>query len=277
MSEENKEVVEPDKVEDQPSTTTDEPVVEEPVENPTEDNTEPANEEPAEEPTDDPDEPKSEDEEEAEDTEEPDLEYNEYEDPALRQMVKILKGNEIPVEVTNDIFGEAIESGDLSKVKVDLLKEKIGDEDAETVMVMANAYAGGKFAEFAEINKSAYEITGGKANYDNMKAWAQEKEKSDPEFAKEMAEIRTLVDTGSQKAIKAAVTELFDVYKSDPNTTIEADLTQGDSANGKSGIKPISRREHGRLVEEAVKKGTYEQEKQKIWAMRQEGIKQNIN
>lgn len=275
MSEENKDVVEPDKVEDQ-TPATDEPVAEEPVETPAEEPTEPASEEPAEEPTEEPEEPKSDDEPE-EDTEEPNLDYNEYEDPALRQMVKILKGKEIPVEVTNDIFGEAIESGDLSKVKVDLLKEQLGDEDAETVMVMAKAYAGGKFAEFAEIKKAASEITDGQQNYDNMKAWAQEKEKNDPEFAKEMAEIRTLVDTGSQKAIKAAVTELFEAYKADPNTTIEANLTKGDSANGKSGIKPISRREHGRLVEEAVKNGTYEQEKQKIWAMRQEGIKQNIN
>lgn len=275
MSEENKEVVEPDKVVD-PTPAADEPAAAEPAPTPQEP-AEPA-QEPTEEPTPEPaEEPAPTEEPEEEPQEEANLDYNEYEDPALRQMVKILKGKEIPVEVTNDVFGEAIETGDLSKVKLDVLKEQLGEEDAETVMVMATAYAKGKFSEFAEINKTAYDITGGQQNYDNMKAWAQAKEKSDPEFAKEMAEIRTLVDTGSPKAIKAAVTELFEVYKADPNTTIEADLTQGDSANGKAGIKPISRREHGRLVDEAIKKGTYEQEKQKFWAMRQEGIKQNIN
>jgi hypothetical protein len=275
MSEENKEVVEPDKVVD-PTPATDEPAAAEPAPTPQEP-AEPA-QEPTEEPTPEPaEEPAPAEEPEEEPQEEANLDYNEYEDPALRQMVKILKGKEIPVEVTNDVFGEAIETRDLSKVKLDVLKEHLGEEDAETVMVMATAYAKGKFSEFAEINKTAYDITGGQQNYDNMKAWAQAKEQSDPEFAKEMAEIRALVDTGSPKAIKAAVTELFEVYKADPNTTIEADLTQGDSANGKAGIKPISRREHGRLVDEAIKKGTYEQEKQKFWAMRQEGIKQNIN
>jgi len=276
MAEENTDVEVP--VEEEVQTpAADEPAADPAPETPQEPAAEPAEETPAEEeptPEEEPEEPAPDEEEP---TEEPDLEYTEYEDPALRQVVKILKSKEIPVEVTNDVFGEAIETGDLSKVKLDVLKEKLGEEDTETVMVMVNAYAKGKFAEFAETAKTAYEITGGQANYDNMKAWAAEKEKSDPDFAKEMAEIRTLVDTGSEKAIKAAVTELFEAYQADPDTTIEADLTVGDGKDGKSGIKPISRLEHGRLVEAAIKDGTYEAKRKQFDAMRKAGIKQNIN
>lgn len=250
-----------------------------PVDDPTpteEPNDAPA-EEPKEEPTDEPAEEPKDDGEPDEPEDEPDLSYNDYEDPALRQAVKILKDAKVPVEVTNKVFGEAVETGDLSKIDVELLKKSVGDDQAEAIMVMAGSYFNTTFTGFSNQQKAAYEITGGEENYTAMKEYAAEREKTDPEFAKEMKEIRALVDTGSEKAIKAAVTDLFNTYKNDPNTTIEADLMVGDSKGGNSGIKPLSRLEHGRLIQEAINKGTYEKEKPKLWAMRQEGIKQNIN
>ncbi len=215
-------------------------------------------------------------EDEGDDKEELNLNYNDYEDPALRQVVKTLVDSEIPVEVTNEIFGDAVESMDLTKVNRELLVEKVGEDKATQIMLMAENYMTKTYAAFDAHKKAAYELTGGQENYEAMSAWAEEKAKSDPEFAKEMAEIRALVDTGSTKAIVAGVKDLYSAYTNDPDTTVEADLLTGDKKNSDSGIKPISRLQYGQMVEKANNNGTYEQERKKLWAMRQEGIKQNI-
>ena len=265
-----------------------EEIVEQPEEQPTEtpevdETPEETPETPAEENTDDA--PKEEEKEEPEETpeeeesdedEEVDSEYTEYEHPALKQAVNLLKEAEISVEDANAIFAEAVESGDITKIDKKALVEKLGQDKADVVLVLAESYYNTQFSKFKAIKDEAFSLTGGEENFNSMTEWAKEKAKADPEFAKDLSEFRAMLDSNQPRAIKAAISELFEIYKQDPDTTIEADLTVGDKAASTAGVEPLSRSEYINLVEKAHREGNYEQVRASLWARRSAGKKKGI-
>lgn len=202
--------------------------------------------------------------------------YTEYANPTLKQVVGILKDAKVPVEVSNAIFAPALETGDMSKVDKKALVEALGADKAELVLVLAESYYKTEFENIKNITNSAYELVGGKEVYDAMREWVQIKETSDPDFAKDMVEIRNLIDTGTPRAVKAAVSELFDLYKKDPNTTVAASLIKGEKPDSTLGLEPLTRAEYTKLVTQANRNGTYEQVKDNLWARRQVGMKQGL-
>jgi hypothetical protein len=260
------------------------------VETPTEDPVEvPVDEAPVEEPTETPEETPTEDgaetpeeapvediPDESEDEDSQDTDYNEYEHPALKQAVNLLKGAKIPVGEANAIFASAIETGDITKVDKEALVAKVGADQAEVIMVLAQSYYTDSTAQFEALTSVAYEITGDADTYNQVKDWANTKAGTDPEFAKDLQEIRDLMDTQKPRAIQAAVSELFDMYKADPGTTIEASLETGDSVSGTSGVEPLSLRAFTNEIEKAHREGKYEQKKKQLWARRQAGKTQGI-
>lgn len=84
-----------------------------------------------------------------------------------------------------------------------------------------------------------------------------------------------MLDSGNLRSIKAAVRELFDMYKGDPNTTIAANLEVGDKAAGGS-VEPLSRTDYINEVEKAHRNGTYDEVSSALWTRRQAGIKKGI-
>lgn len=203
-------------------------------------------------------------------------EYNEYEHPALKQAVNILKEASLPVEETNAIFAEAIEAGDLGKVDKAALVDKLGNDKAETVLVLAQSYMDTVMGEVAAFKKAAYELTQGQENYDAMTKWANEKAATDAEFKTAYDDIRSMVDSKNTRAIKAAVTDLFSLYKNDPETTIVADLTVGDKAASTVGMEPLSRAEYTDALLKAQDEGKYAALAPELWKRRQAGMKAGI-
>lgn len=266
MSEEVKEEVpvEPQGSETPAETPAEETKTEEPKETPAENTDVPA------------DEPKEEaPQEEQGDNEEPEGEESGYvksDDPALNQVVTMLEGADVPLDVAEQIFAEAAESGDPSQINMDALIEAVGQEKADVIMLLANTAADKMKAMKSEL----FDMVGGQETFDGMREWALEKENADPEFAKDLAELRDMLDSKKPRQMRAAVQELFDMYAADPETTVSADLVKGDSAGRKSTVSPLTRAEFGRLSMEANEKGTYEKEKASLWARRQAGIKQGI-
>jgi len=203
-------------------------------------------------------------------------EYNEYEHPALKQAVNILKESELPVEEANAIFAEAVEAGDLGKVDKAALAEKIGADKAETVIVLAQSYMDKVMGEVNAFKEAAYDLTQGQENYDAMTKWANEKAATDAEFKTAYDDIRSMVDSKNTRAIKAAVTDLFTLYKNDPDTTIVADLTVGDKAASTVGMEPLSRAEYTDLLLKAQDEGKYQALAPELWKRRQAGMKAGI-
>jgi hypothetical protein len=216
-----------------------------------------------------------EDDEQSEETED-NSEYTSYEDPALKQVVRILEESEIPVAEANAIFMPAVESGDLSKINKQALVDRLGEDKADMVMVLAQSYYNTTFSEMKAIEQEAFKITGGEENYTAMQQWIADKAASDPEFAKDMEEFRSMVNTNKPRAVKAAITELFGMYRNDPNTTIEAEMEVGDSAPNAGQVEPLSRMEYAKEINKARRAGTYESVRASLWKRRQAGIKQGI-
>lgn len=215
--------------------------------------------------------PKEDESKESEDTG-----YLEYDSPVLQQAVSILKAADISAEDANAIFAEAATSGDLSKIDTTTLEERLGKGEAAIVLALAESHYGKEFSEMKAIKESAHALTGGEDNYNAMKDWAAEQSKADPEFATMMTEIREMVDSRQPRAVKAAVRELFDLYRQDPNTTIPADLQIGDSVPKGGDVTPTTRADYTKALNAAHKAGTYEKDRPAIWARRQAGMKQGI-
>lgn len=248
----------------------------EPTEQPTEEPSEPT--EPTEEPTeaDEPTEEEPSEEPTEEPTEEDDFDYTEYTDPARRQIVDILRESEIPVEEAQEFFAEALKTQDVTKINQEALREKLGDKKAELVMLLAESYYKGAFQEMQALKDKAFEVTGGEDNFNAIKEWAQGKAESDPEFAKDLEEIRGLIATETPRGVQAGMKALVDLYKADPNTTVPADLEVGDKAAGENTAQPLSRLDYAREVEKAMKKGNYDDVIGELKKRRQAGIKQGI-
>lgn len=217
-----------------------------------------------------------EDEESDEGDEDSESEYNSYDHPALKQAVTILEESGLAVEEANAIFSEAVETNDLSKIKKDALIEKIGKDKADVVLVLAESYYNTTFSAMEAIQTEVFSLTGGEDNFAAIKEWANEKAKTDTTFAKELAEIKEMIDTQKMRSVKAAITDLVDLYRQDPDTTTPANLEVGDKAAGKTAAQPLTRADYISEINKARKDGTYDKVSASLWSRRQAGMKQGI-
>lgn len=203
--------------------------------------------------------------------------YQEYEHPALRNAVNILKESGISVQDANAVFEKAVASGDLSQIDRKTLTEKLGKDKADLVLVLAESYYNTTFQQFKQLEAEAHSIVGGKDVFENMRAWVLNKEQTDAEFAKDVDDLRVMMNSGSKRATIAAVKELFTLYKADPNTTVAAKLEQGTgAARGAAGNGPLSRADYVAAIEKAHKEGTYDTQINQLWARRQAGMQQGL-
>ncbi len=203
-------------------------------------------------------------------------EYNEYDNPALKQVVNIMVDAELPVAEANAIFAEAAETGDLSKINKAALVEKLGQDKADVVLVLAESYYNTEFSSMKAIKDEVHKLVGGEDNFTNMSKWANDKAATDPAFAKDFSELKAMFDSKQPRAINAAAKELFELYKQDPGTTITASLEVGDAAVGSAGVEPMTRREYTEAVAKAHRNGTYEAERASLWARRSAGQRKGI-
>lgn len=181
------------------------------------------------------------------------LNYNEYEDPLLNQVTGMLKDAKVSVEDANAIFKEVAETGDFSKLDREALKKRLGEKSDIALALVENYF--NKQTKRAEAVKSiAVDVVGDAETFTQLTKWAKEKASIDQEFAAIFKDAVELVDTGKPMAVKSAVAELYQLYKSDPNTTIEADLNTPTSASGKPTIKPMSRVEYATARAEVHRK-----------------------
>lgn len=215
-------------------------------------------------------------EESAEDPSEEPEGYTEYSDPALSQVVDIMKGADISVEDANAIFKQAVDAQDLSKVDKAALVEKLGQKQADLVMVLAESYYNKTFSEMKAMKDLVTKEVGGEDSFEAMRTWAWGKADADPEFSKELTEIRGMIETKNPRIVKAAIKELYDMYRADPDTTIPADMQVGDKVASLTGVEPLTRAQYTDLVDKARKDGNYEKVSAQLWARRDAGIKKGI-
>tara|TARA_R110000851_G_scaffold25799_2_gene73941 strand:+ start:77 stop:895 length:819 start_codon:yes stop_codon:yes gene_type:complete len=246
-----------------------------PVEQPTEGGTEAPTEAPAEPEA---EESEQEDTEEGaeENTEEEKTEsgYTVYDDAASKHVISILENANVPVDTANEIFSAAVDSGDFSKIDVDKLVEAVGQEEADLALALVKTKFDANTDTIQAAQTVITDIVGDKGQQEALSVWVTEQSK-DPAKADDFAELATMLDSGKPRQVKAAVEELYKLYKADPNITIPAAILDGDGG-AVDGITPLSREAYTDAIDKATQAGQYEQKREGLWAQRQAGIKQNL-
>lgn len=198
--------------------------------------------------------------------------YQVFDDPALNQITAILDKAEIPVADAKELFQDVVEKGDISKLDMAALEAKVGKDNAEVIKLLTENYTTKFQAKVKETLEVAHGITGGEDNLKSMQDWIVATEGADPEFAKDMVNYRQMLDSTNPISQKAAIQGLFDRFKSDPNTTISADVTSGDTGKVGAGA-PLSRSDYTALIEDAISEGTYDKVHPALQVRRSAGIK----
>lgn len=182
-----------------------------------------------------------------------------------------------PVE-GNEIFKDALDTGDLSKVRWDLLEARIGAAKARLVRNGVEAYYNNEYAEQIKVRDEAYEAVGGEKNWTKIQTWAAGKEKKDAAFKSELADWRKALGVGGFAA-RSAVKAIIEAYNADSgNTTVgNTKAERGTAKPGKQTVgEPLSRAGYFDALERAGGDRAPESVKQALWARRQAGQQAGI-
>lgn len=172
-------------------------------------------------------------------------EWAEWEDPSAAAAVDLLKEAGVTPTEADKIFAKAVESGDLRDIDVKELEAKVGKTKALLIMNGVKDYHQRVYVENARHVKEVQDIFGGEAGWTTVKEWAQAREKSDPAFKKTLDGIRDDLNSGNDRAIKAAAKDLLRAYNGAPNTKGlgNKNVVKGDGRPAAAGA-PLSRADY---------------------------------
>lgn len=172
---------------------------------------------------------------------------NDHADAAIH----IMKSKGISPVEGNAIFAEAIESGDLTKVKWDVLEARLGDPSAFLLIKHGiQTYYDGEYAAQQELVNYAYEGVGGKDNWAKIQKWAEKESATDPKFAKDRAEWAKALKVGGF-AGKAAVDAIKARYEG-KHGTVAPRIERGDRQSDNNQVSdPLSRVDYFKALEKA--------------------------
>lgn len=183
-----------------------------------------------------------------------------------------------PVE-GNEIFKDAIESGDMTKVRWDLLEARLGASQARLVRNGIEAYYNNELGEQIKIRDEAFTKVGGEANWKKIQSWAAAKEGKDTAFKGELHGWRNALKIGGFAA-RAAVEAITSAYEADPkNSGINnAAPVRGKAAPNDTGAvgEPLGRAAYFEAVEKAGGDRAPESVRKALWARREAGRSQGI-
>jgi hypothetical protein len=118
-----------------------------------------------------------------------------------------------PLEA-NAIFEEAIKDRDLSKVKWNILEDKLGKPAVTLMKAGIQQYAADLQNGHFATEKMVYETIGGQDNWPIMREYFQKQEKAATDVGKSVPEFRRMLDQGGQAA-KLAIAEMKRIYEAD--------------------------------------------------------------
>lgn len=143
--------------------------------------------------------------------------FSVYENPAAQAAVNLLKTAGLGPNEAAAFFAEAVKSNDLSKVDVAGLEAKIGKDQATLVMAGAKAHYDDLKAQSDATVKQTHTIFNGEANWNTVKTWAQNAEKTDAKIKAKVDDVRSMLNQGGTQA-EAAARELLRMFNADPTT-----------------------------------------------------------
>ena len=158
------------------------------------------------------------------------LNYPTYNDPNADAIVGALKAAKVTPEAAAELFKEAVQSGDVTKVNREQLEKALGKDGAELTLLRMEKMLTQKRAYVQEVVTSLHEVMGSKEHLDTVLTWAKARAAADPAFAAEYQEYVQMFDASKVKA-KLAAEALKQAYQADPNnSSLGVKMVNGDKA-----------------------------------------------
>lgn len=180
-------------------------------------------------------------------------EYMDYGDANANAVVDILREAKIPVQEAHELFKEAVETGDFSKIDAAKLTEKLGKAKADLVLLGVKTYYESATQATKKTVDAVHTEVGGKANYDKVQNWARALSDKDPAFAAKMEGLNAMFDLNTTAAVMAAK-ELVALYNKDGNnSSLTTKQVNADKAftTDDSGSEYLSRNDYLAKMKEA--------------------------
>lgn len=185
-------------------------------------------------------------------------EYPTYGDEAADAVVAMLKEAEVSPVDADKWFREAVKTGDLTKIDMKAITEKLGKEKANLVLIGVKDYYTRMNAAVQATVTAVHTEVGGEGNWTKIGEWASKKANTDKGFAEQLAEFNKMFDL-SPTAAKSAARELKSLYEKDSgNKSLNTKIVEGDStASGGVGGEKLSRQEYLTKAKAAWDRGDY--------------------
>lgn len=150
-----------------------------------------------------------------------------------------------------ELFDEAAQTGDLSKVDREALVEKVGEDQAELIMAGFTNYVETEGQAILQRITKVHEAVGGTENFQKMSVWARGKAKGDTEFRNTVSAITDMMNSGNEYQADLAAKDFLRMYNADSGNssitptavTKEVDVTAAKTSPAKSTATPITARE----------------------------------
>jgi hypothetical protein len=184
----------------------------------------------------------------------------------------MLQDSGIAVDDAKALLFDAVQAGDITKIDVAALTEKVGKHAANIIMSGTKSYISENKSKSDGIMTDVYAHAGGEENWTKASKWASE---NVPEA--DLAQYRPMLDKGGASA-RFVVSEVLAAYnKSEDNTTITPTTPR---AEGDLGVPPAreatTRAQYVKDLEKANKNKASPREMAAIQAARNLGRKQGI-
>lgn len=193
-------------------------------------------------------------------------------------VIELLKESGVKPVEANEFFKNAIETGDLTKIRWDLIEARLGSAKTKLARAGVEAYYNGEYKQQMETQTYAFEKVGGEEGWNTLKTWINKQEKSDPKIAAIADSARKSIAQGGWAA-QRAIDGLKELYEADPkngslgNKPLERG--KSDPAQKQTG-DPLSRRAYYEAVQKAGGDRAPEHVKKALWSRRQAGIASGI-
>lgn len=184
----------------------------------------------------------------------------------------MLQESGISTEDAKALMYDAVMEGDVTKIDVDALAEKVGKNAANIIMSGTKTFIAESEAKTASIVEEVHSAVGGKDNWEAASAWAASNIPEDT-----LAEYRPMIDKGGAAA-RFAAQEILAAYNADGNNSTLAPTTP--RAEPTSVSPPAStattRAEYFAALEKAHRRGASQKEIAVIQADRNRGRAKGI-
>jgi hypothetical protein len=205
-------------------------------------------------------------------------EYQQFNDESADSVVDMLKEAGVGARESNLIFKEAIDTDDLSKIKWDVLEERLGKSKARLAKIAIEDYYNRVYSRHVATTNAVHEEVGGKANWEKIAKWARALETRDPSKKGELDEIRKGLDAGGKLAIHVT-RDLKAMYESDPKNggLGKAKVQRGNTAPVEDAVgDALSRNQYLDAVKAAHKARAKPEVLRQLAARREAGRKRGI-